>query len=47
MVDDFEHANSHFLPLMNFTAAGSTHVGLVRKKNEDSFFVITRTMFML
>jgi len=26
-----------FLPLMNFTAAGSTHVGLVRKKNEDSF----------
>lgn len=23
---------------MNFTAAGNTHVGLVRKKNEDSFF---------
>jgi serine/threonine protein phosphatase PrpC len=23
---------------MNLTAAGSTHVGLVRKKNEDSFF---------
>ncbi|MCB1124171.1 MAG: serine/threonine-protein phosphatase, partial [Verrucomicrobiae bacterium] len=23
---------------MNFTAAGETHVGLVRKKNEDSFY---------
>lgn len=35
---DFNQANSHLLPLMNFTAAGMTHVGMVRKKNEDSFF---------
>ncbi len=26
---------------MNFTAAGMTHVGMVRKKNEDSFFCDT------
>jgi protein phosphatase len=35
---DFNRVNSHFQPLMNFTAAANSHVGLVRKKNEDSFY---------
>lgn len=38
---DFKIPTTHFQPFMNFTAAGMTHVGMVRKKNEDSFFCDT------
>ena len=38
VVIDRNPAKTHFHQLMTYTAAGASHIGLVRKKNEDEFF---------